>query len=120
MTAVASSPAAGRTAFILHGDHGSRIMDVEPNIKNMGKFTEDDLVNGHGAFFAVAGNDIEPGYDRARYPLQMLLAALVDAKFQTLAVERPDDFKPSLAIEDSHWNTKRSLPVGDLKWWRVE
>ncbi|HEY1382732.1 MAG TPA: hypothetical protein VGF43_03910 [Dongiaceae bacterium] len=117
LSTVASSPAAGKTVFIIHGDHGSRIMDVEPVIENDGTFSDRDLVDGYAAFFAVAAPGIEPGYDVGRYPLRLILDALVQSRFRTAAPDLPDGFTPTIMIENGGWNPVTERPVGDLDWW---
>jgi hypothetical protein len=118
LAAVASSPAAGKTVFIIHGDHGSRIMHTEPTVENDGRFSSRDLVDGHATFFVVSAPGIEPGYDTARYPLRLLLDALARSEFRAVAPDLPDGFVPTIAIEDRSWNPVTERSVGDLDWWQ--
>jgi hypothetical protein len=120
LAAVASSPAAGKTVFIIHGDHGSRIVRTEPRIENEGKFSSRDLVDAHAAFFAVAIPGIEPGYDTGRYPLRVLLDALVRSQFRTLEPTLPADFVPTIMLEDREWNPTAERPVGEVEWWNTQ
>jgi hypothetical protein len=117
LAAVAASPAAGRTVVIIHGDHGSRIMRVEATIENDGAFSGRDLVDGHAAFFAVAAPGIEPGYRAGRYPLRILLAALVRSRFRALEPDLPAGFVPTIAIEDRNKTPVTERPVADVEWW---
>ena len=119
LAAVALSPAAGKTVFIIHSDHGSRIMQVEPRIENEGKFSEEDLVNGYSALFTVATPGIEPGCDIGRYPLRLLLDALVRSRFQALEPSLPAGFVPTVAIDDRTWNPVKEWPVVGVDWWNV-
>ena len=117
LAAVAASPAAGKTVVIIHGDHGSRIMQVEPVIENDGKFSGRDLVDGYATLFAVSAPGIEPGYDTGRYPLRLLLGALAQSRFQRAQPELPTGFVPTIAIEDRKWDPIAERPVVDLDWW---
>jgi hypothetical protein len=118
LAAVATSKAAGKTVFIIHGDHGSRIVKVEPTIENDGRFSDRDLVDGHATLFAVSAPEIEPGYDTGRYPLRLLLGALASSEFKRASPDLPAGFVPSIAIEDRAWNPVTERPVLDLEWWR--
>lgn len=117
LAAVASSKAAGKTVFVIHGDHGSRIMNVEPMIENDGRFSERDLVDGHAALFAVSAPGIEPGYDTGRYPLRLLLGALASSQFNRVSPDLPAGFVPSIAIENRAWDPVTERPVLGLEWW---
>jgi hypothetical protein len=117
LAAVASSKAAGKTVFVIHGDHGSRIVRVEPTIENDGRFSDRDLVDGHAAFFAVSAPGIEPGYDAGRYPLRLLLDALASSQFKRMSPDLPAGFVPSIMIENRGWNPVTERPVLGVEWW---
>jgi hypothetical protein len=120
LSAIRSSPAAGKTVIILHGDHGSRITHVDPTIENDGRFSDRDLVDGHAAFFAVLAPGIEPGYETGRYPLRLILTALVESQFRTAVPSLPADFVPTIQIEDIDKTPIVQRPVGDMDWWNEE
>lgn len=117
LAAVGQSPAAGKTVIIIHGDHGSRIMHMEPTVENDGKFSGRDLVDGHAAFFAVLAPGIGPGYDKSRYPLRILLDALVESNFRSSSPVLPSGFVPTIAIEDHKGNPVYERNVHDAVWW---
>jgi hypothetical protein len=117
LAAVASSKAAGKTVFVIHGDHGSRIMKVEPMIENDGRFSDRDLVDGYAALFAVAAPEIEPGYDTGRYPLRLLLGALASSEFKRVSPDLPVGFTPSIMIENLARDPVTERPVLELEWW---
>lgn len=118
LAAVSSSPAVGKTVFVIHGDHGSRIMHVEPTVERAGKYSDRDLVDGYSAFFAVSAPGIEPGYDTGRYPLRLLLGALTRSSFREIAPRLPTGFVPTIAIENRRRNPTAELPVEELDWWQ--
>jgi hypothetical protein len=118
LAAVASSPAAGKTVFLIHGDHGSRITHVDPSVERGGAFSDRDVVDGHAAFFAVLAPGVEPGYDTGRYPLRLLLHALTRSGFREVVPELPAGFVPSIALEDIRRNPVAELAVEELDWWQ--
>lgn len=117
LAAVVSSKAAGKTVFVIHGDHGSRIVKVEPTIENDGRFSDRDLVDGHAALFAVSAPEIEPGYDTGRYPLRLLLDALASSEFKRASPDLPAGFVPSITIENLARDPVTERPVLELEWW---
>ena len=120
LSAVAASPAAGKTVFILHGDHGSRITVRDPTVENEGVFSDRDLVDGLAAFFAVSTPEIAPGYDTGRYPLRLILDALVHSQFQVATPDLPSSFVHTMEIEDRRWNPVSERSIDDRGWWVEE
>ncbi|HEY1386678.1 MAG TPA: hypothetical protein VGF43_23845 [Dongiaceae bacterium] len=120
LSAIRSSPAAGKTVIIIHGDHGSRITHVDPTIEHDGEFSGRDLVDGHAAFFAVSAPGIEPGYETGRYSLRLILTALVESRFRTAVPTLPADFVPTIQIEDIDKTPIVERPVGDVEWWDAD
>jgi hypothetical protein len=120
MSAIAASPAAGKTIVIIHGDHGSRITEVDPRIENDGRFSDRDLVDAHATFFAVAAPRIEPGYDPGRYPLRLILNALTSSGFRAAAPALPPAFVPTIQIENIHNDPVGERSVGDKEWWQED
>jgi hypothetical protein len=116
IAATRQSPAAGKIVFIIHGDHGSRIMSREPVAEN-GKAPERDLIDGYATLFAVSAPEIEPGYDTGRYPLRVLLNMLVASGFEVGTPTLPDDFVHTILIEDRTWNPAYERTLNGSTWW---
>jgi hypothetical protein len=64
-------------AIVLHGDHGSRIFQRSPAVKNQGKLSHSDYVDEFSTLFAVKGPRHPPGYDRRAAPIEQLLGEVV-------------------------------------------
>ncbi len=119
VAAAEQSRAAGKTVFIIHGDHGSRIMDTQPIAENKGKASERDLIDGYAALFAVSAPAIAPGYDRGRYPLRLLLSTLVESDFRSGTVTLPAGFSPTIVIENLDWIPVYERSMRDANWWNA-
>ena len=81
LKALDRSPAGKNTVVIIHGDHGSRITEVEPTDANIGKFSESDLVATYSTMFAVRGPEIRPAYSSERLPIYLLLKDFAASQF---------------------------------------
>jgi len=106
--------AAGRNSIIIvHGDHGSRIGDVEPMAENMGKTGDDALVAGFSTLFAVRAPGIRSGYDSLHYPVEDLVEELAESNW-TKTGSYPVA-RPSVNIIDQRFveASRRNLPT----WW---
>lgn len=104
--------AAGPNAIIVvHGDHGSRITDVEPNVATIGEFDDRDLLAGHSTLFAVRAPDIEAGYDARALPIAEILRALAASDFRSAEVSLPSDFAPSVVLEEEEWKPGARYPL---------
>jgi arylsulfatase A-like enzyme len=103
--AVQRSPAGQNTVIIVHGDHGSRINDVEPFAENIGKFGDETLLAGYSTLFAVRGPNLTPGYDSQHYPVTQLLQELAASKFEKTA-SHPDPH-PAVILLDRKLSPRR-------------
>jgi hypothetical protein len=103
--AVQRSPAGQHTVIIVHGDHGSRINDVEPFAENIGNFGDETLLAGYSTLFAVRGPNLTPGYDSQHYPVTQLLQELAASKFEKTA-SHPDPH-PAVILLDRKLSPRR-------------
>jgi hypothetical protein len=60
--------------IILHGDHGSRLVLIEPVSKNQHALSKQDLVDGFSTLFAMKMPGKSGGYDASPWPLEQLFA----------------------------------------------
>jgi hypothetical protein len=66
-----------RLVIILHGDHGSRIYQRDPEAMNEQKLSHSDYVDGFSTVFAVKGPRHPAGYDRRVAAIEQLLGEVV-------------------------------------------
>ena len=108
------SSVAGKDAIVLiHGDHGSRITDVDPQVENEDRFSDEDVVRGHSALFVVRAPGIEPGYEPRRAPIAGLLRALANSRLTGIDV--PPISSHVVVLEDTLTNPVKPHPLPD--WW---
>jgi hypothetical protein len=86
--AAVSAATGGDFIMIVHGDHGSRLVDRLAVLSTAGLFNDGDLINAFGTLFAVRAPRIPDGYDRSPCAVSALLAAVArselaqDGRFQ--------------------------------------
>jgi hypothetical protein len=74
---------------IVHGDHGSRLLLVDPKASNAARLSKADLVDGFSTLFAVRAPGWPAGVDRRVAPLDELLGAVVKPGSRADALEPP-------------------------------
>jgi hypothetical protein len=68
-----------RLVIVVHGDHGSKIYQLSPTVRNQHKLSKSDYVDEFSTLFAVKGPRHTPGYDRRVAPIEQLLGEVVGA-----------------------------------------
>lgn len=106
-----SSTGGKNGIVILHGDHGSRITDIDPSAENVGRFSDADLVAGFSTFFAVHAPQIAPVFHSGPQPVAMLLKDLSTSGFS--ATPRTDSARVGTVFLDDglHWIPRREVPL---------
>jgi hypothetical protein len=67
--------------FIIHSDHGSRIISDELTLENQQRLSEQDFLAGFSTLFAIKVSGNNGGYDSSPLPLEQLLKKfLVETK----------------------------------------
>lgn len=61
---------------IIHGDHGSRIVEFAPVSRNQDRLDHDDFIDGFSTLFAVHAPRLEPGYEITLVPIQQIFPTL--------------------------------------------
>jgi hypothetical protein len=84
ISAFLSSPAGRDGVIIFHGDHGSRITEMDPIEPNAGKLTPADLMAGYSTLFAVRGPKLAAGLDSQPYATPDILRQLARSDFTSL------------------------------------
>lgn len=79
--------------IIVHGDHGSRIVQVDPRIHNMDRLSRQDYFDSFSALYAVKSPAVMAGYDTRMMALpellQKTLSGELDASAKSEAVTSP-------------------------------
>jgi len=111
--ALRSSPAGANSVIVLHGDHGSRITDIEVRVENADRFSDEDVIATYSTLFAVRAPGMESGYDARHIPIHTLLAAFLDSGFTSIDADAAAKDRPKINLEDENWNTvgARELPA---------
>ena len=79
---LANNPAAKNATIIIHGDHGSRILNPEPQNN---QHSPENLMQYFSTFFVVKSPLFIASYDRRMLPLDVLLKNII------LGQEPPND-----------------------------
>jgi hypothetical protein len=67
---------------IVQGDHGSRIMQLEPTVAS--RATRDDYIDNFSTLFAIKSPWLGPGYDRRMASITCLMGMLGRSGFRSL------------------------------------
>lgn len=94
LRALSHSPAGANAIVIIHGDHGSRITELEPTPANVGKFSARDLISSYSTLFAIRFPGVQPGLSSGRRPIQDLLSDFAGTGFS----KAPDDTQNAPAL----------------------
>ena len=108
-----SSPAGGNGVIVIHGDHGSRVTEVEPGEWNRGKIKPWDFMAGYSTLFAVKAPGISSGSDPTPYPVPAILRRLSDTRFASTEGLRPGTGQVFLDNQD--WTV--ASPASLAKAW---
>ena len=83
LKALDRSPAGKNNIVIIHGDHGSRITEIEPTEANIGKFSDRDVIATYSTLFAVRPARSQPAYSSNRLPISLLLKDFAASGFSS-------------------------------------
>jgi hypothetical protein len=100
-----------RTIIVVHGDHGSRITEVDPRADTIGRFSSSDMIASFSTLFAVRAPAIASGYDPRPLPSSMLFRELALADFGEPNLNVPVDYKPSVILDDLNWKPSSRHPL---------
>jgi hypothetical protein len=108
--ALDESPAGANAIIIVHGDHGSRIVQEDPTDETRAKVEKDQMISSYSTLFAVRlpGQQARSHGDFALAP--MLLQALVQDDFKT-APDLPAETRPMVILDDKTWKPTRPLAL---------
>ena len=102
---------AGRDAiFIVHGDHGSRVMDSLPDASRAGAISKEDYAAGFSTLFAVASGEGPGRVVKVQAPVSGLLESFVNNDARGLGEGRtPAD--RSIFLADQLWHPSRQATL---------
>lgn len=89
--AFSASPAGKDGVIIIHGDHGSRIAELDPNSQTVAKLTPNDLMAGYSTLFAVRGPGLAAGIDGTALAVPHILKKLASTGFRSVDGIAPGD-----------------------------
>lgn len=89
LQALAASPGGKQAIVVIHGDHGSRITDVDPHASQVGEISGRDLIAGYSTLLAVRARGVAPGYDPAAVAVRSQLSRLAQSGFGRKPVAPP-------------------------------
>jgi hypothetical protein len=111
---VRRSETGADSIFIVHGDHGSRVMDNLPHAFRAGIITRSDYATGFSTLFAVADGQRRGQLVKVQAPVLGLLDSFVRADERGLSeARRPDD--RSIFLSDRLWHPRKKVT---LPQWR--
>ncbi len=77
--------------IIIHGDHGSRIVQVDPVTENIARLSPQDFYDSFSTLYVLKSPEIEPGYDKRMMALPRLLSDTVSGRLTTLATANEEE-----------------------------
>jgi len=98
------------SVIVIHGDHGSRIVQTGPTIEHEHELSRQDIIAGYSTIFAVKIPNQGGYYDPKPYPLEYLLQAkVVNALFN---IKRPVPLPaPSVFLGSSESPLQEFKPI---------
>jgi hypothetical protein len=105
-----ASPAGGNVIIIVHGDHGSRIVDVDPVAAQRGKIEKDEMIASYSTLFAVRLPGQQPRNHAGFASAPAILHALAQNDFKT-APEPPGETRPTVVLDDMTWKPTRPMAL---------
>jgi hypothetical protein len=97
-----ASPGGSNGIIVIHGDHGSRIANVDPKTRNRDRLTPRDMLAGYNTLFAVRAPHLRSGLDPTPSATPDILEALVRNKFASLDGVKPANHRVFLDAPGMH------------------
>jgi hypothetical protein len=111
LDALEASPAGRNAVVIIHGDHGSRITNIEPRADLVGRFADADLVAGFSTLFAVRGPQAAAGVDPTPVAVPALLGRLARSGFTATGAAAASTGPHTVMLDDAEWQPRRRVPL---------
>lgn len=111
LQALAASPGGKQAIVVIHGDHGSRITDVDPNVARLGQVSDRDLIAGYSTLLAVRAPGVLPGYDPAAASVRTRLSRLAQSGFGARAMAARPEPAPTVVLPGAADGATRRQPL---------
>jgi hypothetical protein len=108
VAALRESPAGSNAIIIVHGDHGSRIVNQDPVEERRGKITKDEMISSFSTLFAVRLPGQQPRNHTGFVSAPAILEGLVRNEFAA-SPDLPPEVRPTVVLDDSAWR-----PIGPM------
>jgi hypothetical protein len=95
---------------IIHGDHGSRIPIVEPELPGASRMSASDYADSFSTLFAIRSRHLDGGYDRRLAPITCLMRTLVESQFRSVAALEGCAITPTVFMSGNGRTTAMPLP----------
>jgi hypothetical protein len=96
---------------IIHGDHGSRIALIEPELPDASRMSASDYADGYSTLFAIRSPHLEAGYDRRLAPITCLMRTLVESEFRSVSALGTCAATPTVFMSGHGRTTSVPLPA---------
>lgn len=112
LQALAASPGGKRTVVVIHGDHGSRITDIDPDAARPDQVSDGDLIAGYSTLLAVRAPRVPPGYEPAAVSVRTQLSRLAQSGFGARAMAVRPEPAPTVVLPGGAGTARRQpLPA---------
>ena len=110
LRAFAASPGGSNGIVIIHGDHGSRIVDYPAIVENIGRYSVEDVIADHSTLFAIRGPGIQATSFAEPESIAPLLRDFAASGFTKAPV--PHRSRPaSFVVSDAQWRPRQRVPM---------
>jgi hypothetical protein len=96
--------------MIVHGDHGSRITNLDPIYERRREIQHPDLVASFSTLFAVRLPRVKGSYSGSMVNADQLLKELTESQFRETPIALTN-FKPYIFIDDRDWKPRAKVPM---------
>jgi hypothetical protein len=110
VAALKRSPVADNFVMIVHGDHGSRITNLDPIYERKAEIQHPDLVASFSTLFAVRLPGVKGSYSGSMVNADHLLKALTESQFRETPTALTNS-QPYIFIDDRDWKPREKVPM---------
>ncbi len=101
--------------MIVHGDHGSRITEVVPEIEGIDRASEDDIIKSFSTLFMIKYAQPEPMNIEGTFSVDSLLGKIANNGFLPVGETWLEMKTPMVHINDDKWQPRTKIPLPAYK-----